>query len=97
MTITGNRTRVARMKAQWFTYHATGTTGFLVLNSLNQFVRIHTNSLINIEKTLNRPIPKFYNGDDVNAIAAELRLTKTRTPSFYSKHLIFYNKLLYFI
>ena len=35
-----------------------------------QFVRIHTSSLINIEKILNRPITKFYNSDDVNVIAA---------------------------
>ena len=32
-----------------------------------------------------RPITKFYNGDDVNVIAAELRLTKTRPTSFYKK------------
>ena len=50
-----------------------------------QFARIHTSSLINIEKILNRPITKFYNGDDVNAIAAELRLTKTRPASFDKK------------
>ena len=40
-----------------------------------QFARIHASSQINIEKNLNRPITKFYNSDDVNAIAAELRLT----------------------
>ena len=33
-------------------------------------------SLINIEKTLNRPITKFYNGDDANMTAAELRLAE---------------------
>ena len=33
-------------------------------------------SLINIEKTLNRPIAKFYNGDDANVTAAELRLAE---------------------
>ena len=33
-------------------------------------------SLINIEKTLNRPIAKFYNGDDSNVTAAELRLAE---------------------
>ena len=32
-----------------------------------------------------RPITKFYNGDDVNVIAAELRLTKTRPTSFDKK------------
>ena len=51
-----------------------------------QFARIHTSSLINIEKILKKPITKFYNSDDVNVIAAELRLTKTRPTSFYKKH-----------
>ena len=51
-----------------------------------QLARIHTSSLINIEKILNGPITKFYNSDDVNVIAAELRLTKTRPISFYKKH-----------
>ena len=32
-----------------------------------------------------RPITKFYNGDDVDVIAEELRLTKTRPTSFYKK------------
>ena len=49
------------------------------------FARIHTSSLIKIEKTLNRPITKVYNGDDVNVIAAELRLTETRPTSFNKK------------
>ena len=53
----------------------------------SQFTRIHTSSLINIEKILNRPITKFYNGDGVNVIAAELRLTKTRPTSFYEKQM----------
>ena len=66
-----------------------------------QFPRIHTSSLINTEKILNRPTTKFYNGDGVNAIAAELRLTKMRsqqmptdvnellkTKCFYEKHVI---------
>ena len=51
-----------------------------------QFARIHTSSLIKIEKTLNRRITKFYNGDDVNVIAAELQLTETRPTSFNKKH-----------
>ena len=51
-----------------------------------QFARIHTSSLMKIEKTLNRPITKFYNDDDVNVIVAELRLTKTRPTSFNKKH-----------
>ena len=40
-----------------------------------QFARIYTSSLIKIKKILNRSITKFYNSDDVNVIAAELRLT----------------------
>ena len=51
-----------------------------------QFARIHASSLINIEKILNRPITKFYNRDDVNLIAVELHLSKTRPTSFYKKH-----------
>ena len=54
--------------------------------SMMQFTRIHTSLLINIENILNRPIAKFYYGDDVNVIAAELRLTKMRATSFYKKH-----------
>ena len=50
-----------------------------------QFTRIHTSSLINTEKIYNTPITKFYNGDDINMIAAELQLTKTRPTSFYKK------------
>ena len=52
---------------------------------ITQFARIHTSSLIKIEKILNRPITKFYNSDDVNMIAAELRLTKTRPHSLYKR------------
>ena len=37
-------------------------------------------------KVLNKPITKFYNGDGVNVILAELRLTKTRPTFFYKKH-----------
>ena len=51
-----------------------------------QFARIHASSLIKIEKILDRPITKFYNSDDVNVTAAELRLTKTRPTSFDKKH-----------
>ena len=51
-----------------------------------QFARIHTSSLIKIEKILNRPITKFYNSDDVNVIAAELRLSKIRPASLYKRH-----------
>ena len=50
-----------------------------------QFARTHTSSLINIGKILNRPITKFYNSDDVNVIAAELRRTKTWPSSFYKE------------
>ena len=42
--------------------------------------------LIKIEKTLNRPITKFYNDDDVYVIAPDLRLTKTRPTSFDKEH-----------
>ena len=42
--------------------------------------------MINTEKILNRPITEFYNGDDLNVIAAEIRLTKMRPTSFYKKH-----------
>ena len=49
-------------------------------------MRIHTSSLIKIEKTLNKPITEFYNGDEVNVIAAELRLIKTKPSSFSKKH-----------
>ena len=54
-----------------------------------QFARIHTSSLIKIEKTLNKPITKFYHGDDVNVIAAELGLTKMRPTSFNKKRNLF--------
>ena len=51
-----------------------------------QFVRIHISSLINIEKILNRSFSKFCNSDDVNVIAAEFWIIKTRSTSFYKKH-----------
>ena len=51
-----------------------------------QFARIDASSLIKIENTLNRLITKFYNDNDVNVIAAELGLTKTRLTSFNKKH-----------
>ena len=43
--------------------------------SLRESIQIH---FTNIEKTLNIPITKFYNGDDVKVIVAELQLTKTK-------------------
>ena len=49
---------------------------------LLQFARIHASSLINIQKILNRHITKFYNSDDVNVIAAGLRLIKARSTFF---------------
>ena len=58
----------------------------LIYQLLIQFARIYTSPLINIEKILNRPIVNFYKSDDINVIAAELRLTKTRPTSFYKKH-----------
>ena len=51
-----------------------------------QFARIHTSSLIKIEKILNRSITKFNNRDDGNVIAAVLRLTKARPTSLYKRH-----------
>ena len=42
------------------------------------FTEIHRSSLEKVEQILNRPITKFYNSDDVNASAAELRQPKTR-------------------
>ena len=36
-----------------------------ISSNTKQFARIHTSSLIKIEKILNRPITKFYNSDDV--------------------------------
>ena len=47
---------------------------------------MHTSTLIKLEKILNKPITKFHNSDDVNVIATELRLTKTRPTSFYKRH-----------
>ena len=37
---------------------------FEVILIIFQFARIHTSSLIKVEKTLNRPTAKFYNDDD---------------------------------
>ena len=56
-----------------------------IMISTIQFARIHTSSLIKIEKILNRSITKFYNSDGVNVIAAELRLPKTRPTSLYKR------------
>ena len=39
--------------------------------SLREPIQVHLSKLT----TFNRPITKFYNADDVNVIAAELRLT----------------------
>ena len=58
---------------------------------LLQFARIHASSLINIQKILNRHITKFCNSDDVNVIAAGLRLIKTRS-TFFIRNIIFYKK-----
>ena len=55
---------------------------------LFSLLRIHTSSLINIEKILNRPITKFYNSVDVNVIAAEFGLT-----SFYKKQNLLYETM----
>ena len=42
--------------------------------------------LIGTENNLNRPITKFYNGNEANVIAAEIRLMKTRPTSFYKNY-----------
>ena len=55
------------------------------VNHLKQFTRIHTNSLIKIEKTLKRPVNIFHNDDNVNVIAGESQLAKTRSTSFNKK------------
>ena len=54
--------------------------------TVGQFARIFTSSLINIEKIFDRSIIKFYNGDDAEVIAAQLRLTKTKPSSLHKKH-----------
>ena len=51
-----------------------------------QFSRIHADSFINIEKSMNKPITKFYNADDVSVIVTKLRFTKARPISFRKKH-----------
>ena len=69
------------------TYHFSEKTRSTVhFKRHRQFTKIHTSSPIDIEKILNRTITKFYNSDDVNVIAPELRLTKTGSTSFYKKH-----------
>ena len=57
-----------RTLPKWFSFDE---KAFLILPL--QFARIRTSS----------PINKYYNGDDINVIAAELRLTKMRSTSFY--------------
>ena len=56
-----------------------------------QFARIHTSSLVNTEKILNRPITNIYNSDYVNVIAAELRLIK-RGQLLFITNIILYKK-----
>ena len=48
------------------------------LDMTSELARSYTSCLINIEKILNRTITKFYNGDDINVITAELGLTRTK-------------------
>ena len=43
---------------------------------IKQFARIHTSSLIKIEKILNKPITKFYNSDDVMGLRQSYRSLK---------------------
>ena len=56
-----------------------------------QFARIHTSSLVNTEKILNRPITNFYNSDYINVIAAELRLIK-QGQLLFIRNIILYTK-----
>ena len=56
-------------------------------------MRIHTSTFIKVERTLNRPVTKFFNGNGINVIAAELRLTKTRPTSFYKKQFFIKNNV----
>ena len=53
-----------------------------------ELARSHTSCSINIEKILNRPITKLYNGDGVNVITAELGFTKTRPFYNYRRSII---------
>ena len=53
-----------------------------------ELVRSHTGCLINTEKILNGTITKFYNGDNVNVITAELGLPKTRPSYNYIRNII---------
>ena len=78
--------KIAEKSSNYLTFKITYYPSFQNVRAIMQFARIHTSSLMKIEKTLNRPITKFYNDDDVNVIAAELRLTKTRPTSFNKKH-----------
>ena len=50
-----------------------------------QFARIHTSLLNTTQTLLNRPITKFYNGDDVNMIATELRPTDELMPTYVNE------------
>ena len=55
-----------------------------------QFLRMYTSSLIEIEKILNRPNTKFYNGDVVNLIESYAPLKRGQllfiiNISFYKK------------
>ena len=56
-----------------------------------QFTRIHTSPLIKTEKILNRPITELYSDNDVNVIAAELRLAK-RGQLLFIRKIIVYKK-----
>ena len=56
---------------------------------MTQFARINASSLINIEKIFSGPNTKFYNNDDVNTIAPELRLTMPTDVLKVSKTTVF--------
>ena len=57
----------------------------------SDWTETHGSLLEKAEQILNRPITKFYNIEDVNAIAAELRRPKTRPIG-----LLTLQKLLYY-
>ena len=52
-----------------------------------QFIVIHRSTPSKTEQTLNRPIIYFYNRDDANVSAADLRFLKTRKISFYKENI----------
>ena len=54
-----------------YKYYTTNSIKPFVAIWFIKFMRIDTSSLINIKKTLNKPISKFYNSDAVNVVVAD--------------------------